>query len=185
MKILALACLSTLVAGCALYPSFPICPTDGVYEYLLCAGPTYNTEEFQTPEETDKAYRNMEEILNFHCVEPATEWLPVLESSVRKSIPDVRKFLESKPEFHRFNPAMFTTEGRELESLGEQELYRAVVAMYLFSPAQKGMRGLVDLHRKGAECLAASPISCHNPKNESCVSQFEHLRVGGLIEWMK
>lgn len=184
--LIPIACL-VLVTGCAVFTSLPSCPTDDFYAYLSCAKPTYNTEGFATPEETDETYRNIVETVTFYCAEPVTEWLPVLDRTVKKAFPQVQEFLEREEGYGRFDPTYYNAEGLELEAMEEEQLYSAVVSIFLFAPVNHGMRRLIDLYREDpdAECLNTSPISCRNPKNDSCVRHFEFLEDGGVIKLLR
>ena len=78
--------------------------------------------------------------LAIYCTEPATEWLPVLDESVRKSFPGAWAYFRDESEVRDALSELYTVEGRELGFLDDQELYCALVAIYLMHPSMMGFQ---------------------------------------------
>jgi len=156
----------------------PSCPTGDAYDYLSCVKPT-----FYGHGEEPGDFRNMVRVVGAYCEDDAAEWVPVLEKSVRASLPEVKELIASGQKLKESLPKQYTLEGQAIESLGDEDLYRAVLAMYLSFPAHTGMQNLVYLGRRAGSCL--NPSNCKPLQTGSCVRAFEIIRDGHLIEFMK
>ncbi len=162
MKVLIPALLAVaLLAGCAVYRPAPACPMDDAYAYFSCAKPSFARHG----SEEDETYRHMVSVVEAYCEDDASEWIPALEKSARASLPAAKEFLKSGPELKDWLPNYFTLEEQPLESLDDDELYRAVLAMYLFSP-------LVTIGRN-IDITA------------NCVEEFEFINGERLVKFMK
>lgn len=61
------------------------CPTGDAYDYLSCVKST-----FYGHGEDPGDFRNMAKVVGAYCEDDAAEWVPVLEESVRASLPEVK-----------------------------------------------------------------------------------------------
>ena len=71
----------------------------------------------------------MVKVVYAYCEDDAAEWIPVLEESVRASLPEVKELIASGQKLKESLPKRYTLEGQAIESLGDDDLYRAVLAM--------------------------------------------------------
>lgn len=180
MKMLILICLSALVAGCSVIPPTPTCPTGDAYEYLACVKPSFPRHG----QEEDKFFRYLATHLESYCEDDAAKWLPIMEESVRATLPEVKELIESGQKLKEWLPGSFTLEEQPIESLDDESLYRAVVAMHLFVPLMMGERNLIYLLRRGGSCV--NPSDCKPPRTGNCVREYEFiLYKGDLVEFMK
>lgn len=76
-------------------------------------------------------------------------------------------------------PKQYTLEVQAIESLGDEDLYRTLLAMYLSYPAHTGMQNLVYLGRRAGSCL--DPLDCRPLQTGNFVKAFEIIRDGILI----
>lgn len=145
MKMLLLAILTVLVAGCALYPLFPSCPTDDVYGYLSCAKPTFSHTRDETNEELlDEDLREHSEHIIASCRERPSLYLPVLDEVVRKRVPEIRRILRANGNYQKY---YFHTGWSY--TLKNDDLFRGVLGTYTFIlgfPAATG-------HDRARSCL--------------------------------
>ena len=180
MKMLILVCLSTLVAACSVVPPFPSCPTDDAYDFLTCAKPSFP----RYGQEEDEFVRYIMTLLESYCEDDAAQWLPIVENSAMASIPKVKELIESGQKLKEWLPTYFTLEEQAIESLDDQDLYRAVVAMHLFVPMMMGERNQIYLLRRRGSCV--NPSDCKPLLTGSCAKQFEFIMYkGDLVEFMK
>ena len=158
----------------------PSCPTDDAYEYLACVKPSFPRQG----QEEDEFIRDLVTLLESYCEDDAAKWLPIMEESVRDSLPEVKELIESGQKLKAWLPDLFTLEEQAIESLDDESLYRAVVAMHLFVPLMKGERNLIYLFRRGGSCV--NPSDCKPLRTGNCVREYEIiLHKGALVEFMK
>lgn len=122
LKLSILMLLSSfLLASCgAGASSLPICPLDDVPKYLACAlGSAGGIVE-------------KSESLSAYCEEDRSEWLSVLDKSVRSSLSEVQVYYRDLLTLGKARP----------EDLDPRTLYRNVVAIYILEPTQKGVTGM-------------------------------------------
>ena len=179
MKMVILICLSALVAGCSVISPTPSCPTDDTYEYLACVKPSFPRHG----QEEDEFTRILVTFLELYCEDDAAKWLPIMEESVRDSLPEVKELIESGQKLKEWLPVPFTLEEQTFEALDDQSLYRAVVAMHLFIPMVMGERNLVYLLRRGGSCV--NPSDCKLPRTGNCVREYKFIPKGALVKFMK
>ena len=177
-RVLILVCLSVFVSSCSYSPFFPSCPTEDTYEYLSCAKPNLNWgDSWDESEGEEEDYGGISYYLDSYCTDDMTEWLPVLDSSVKESVPEVREYLKGKD--------VYILADRELKSLGNQKLYRSILAIYVFDPALAGLQNDIEKYHVETGCLTKRNRICKPPRTGSCVAHFESLRDGLLIEYLK
>ncbi|MCY3709541.1 MAG: hypothetical protein OXG26_11655 [Caldilineaceae bacterium] len=180
MKMVILICLSALVAGCSAIPPTSTCPTDDAYEYLACVKPSFPRHG----QEEDEFTRNLVTHLESYCEDDAAKWLPIMEESVRTSLPEVKELIESGQKLKEWLPGFFTLEEQAIESLDDKSLYSAVVAMHLLIPMMRGQRNLIYLLRRGGSCV--NPSDCKPPMTGNCVREYElFLHKFDVVEFMK
>lgn len=161
-------------------PPTPSCPTYDAYEYLACVKPSFPRHG----QEEDEFTRNLVTFLELYCEDDAAKWLPIMEESVRASLPEVKELIESGQKLKEWLPVYFTLEEQTFESLDDQSLYRAVVAMHLFNPLVMGERNLIYLLRRGGSCV--NPSDCKPPITGNCVRAYEFvLHTEVMVEFMK
>lgn len=121
------------------------CPTDDVFKYLNCVDPLVFAE--YPEEERESNLQGWAKFIELYCTDDASEWIPVMESRVRESLPDIRRYMESQN--------INKIEGVELRNLGNRELYRGVITKYLGGPIIFGAsiyKG--NTYHKSSSCAA-------------------------------
>ena len=188
MKVLTLIYLVVLVvAGCASTKPLSSCPTDDLHEYLLCEKPTLMWHNDQTKEEIDDSFEILAEYMTLYCEGPTTEWVPVLDESVKKVFPEVKEFLKTDPVLDPSYADLHTIGEREFSTLDDDELYSAIVSMYVLAPIVRGMRNwrlIYGFH--DPYCFMPAPMTCQHFYTQDCVAEFEFAsRDGVLVKHMK
>lgn len=183
-KTLLLGCLAVLVSSCAIPFSFSPCPMVDLYEYLSCADPHFswnyradphsiwNYEE-RDPKEREDELRMIAESAISYCSDDPTEWLPVLDRNVKKSVPKARKTIRDRlkaADGEKLNekglklpPEDHDILEQQYRSLKDAELSSYVLGLYVLGPSLGGRN----------DAFA---------NTEKCTILFERLEISGMVE---
>lgn len=177
MRFLALTLLTALLAGCSVIRS---CPTDDLYNYMTCAKPSFPLGD----ETEDEAFQVMSYYTRFLCEDEPSEWLPEMEKSIRHTFPKVKMLIRRGETLNDSLPYQITRDEQPLESLDDEELYRAVVAMHLFTPVMIGMRNVTPHLQQGKTC--DGPSDCEPLMTQNCAEAYKFAReTNEVIEYMR
>ena len=149
------------------------CPMGALYEYLSCKEPYFNWNfEERDPKERENEIRTYADWAISYCSDDPTEWIPVLDKNVKKSIPKARKIIEDRlkaADGEKLNEKDFRLPQedhdklvQEYRSLKDKEIPSYVLGTYMLVPAMGGSRDYTNI--------------------ESCAILFERLEISGEIE---
>lgn len=182
MKTGILICLALLLAGCIPELSTSSCPIDDLHEYLLCEKPTLMWHNDLTEEEIDDSFKDLADYMTLYCEGPTTEWVPVLDKSVKRVFPELKEYLKTGPVLDPSYAQLHTIGERELTTLDDDELYSAIVSMFVLPSIIAGMRnhrliyGFYD-----PVCFMPSPIACQRLRTRDCGADFDFASRDGIF----
>ncbi len=170
-RLLVLAIFTIVLSSCVAVSPFPSCPLNDTYEYLSCAKPAFNWFGESEADVVDERLQRISEAMDILCEEDSEEWLRSLDSSIRAVVPRVRETISDALESNdaTLEESEYVYYGNRLGSLQNQDLYRSTLAIILAAPLPTAIRNLGIAENR-------------SPFATSCVSYFEHLRDGRLIE---
>ena len=163
-KLLAgLAAIPWLLSSCQQVWLLPACPMHDTYEYFLCTRPQLHGED----DYDDEAFQIMATFADASCTEEPGEWIPVLDRTVKESMPGVRDFIRK-----RIGAGTWGDQERlllhelDLESYHNEALFPALLGIFVSVPVTFGE------HAVNYD---------DSSFRQSCVNMFEDFRDGTLL----